>query len=176
MVWRLNEGIDHIDDSMGTAAAFKRKYPRVLILASEIEEPYISGKEKSLRVVQAEEMQAILPPEHKAFGEAFMDVLRRVEAIEVDAVLKDGDQFNWCGQCEIVATPGHTPGHISLYLPSERTVITGDAVALENGTPVIANPQFTLNMQQAKQSLDRLRSIDADKWICYHGGDYRPQG
>ncbi len=46
--------ITHHDfDHMGSAAELKSKYPNMKILASEKDEKYISGKEKSLRLQQA---------------------------------------------------------------------------------------------------------------------------
>lgn len=73
---------------------------------------------------------------------------------------------------EIVATPGHTPGHISLYLKNKKTLITGDAAALENSQLVIANPQFTLDIENAKKSISKILEYDAETYICYHGGIY----
>jgi len=47
--------ITHHDfDHMGALAEFKREYPQIEILSSIDEEKYISGKEKSLRLQQAE--------------------------------------------------------------------------------------------------------------------------
>ncbi len=31
-------------------------------------------------------------------------------------------------ECEVLATPGHTPGGVSLYFPSEKIVFTGDSL------------------------------------------------
>ncbi len=46
----------HDHDHMGALRAMKQKYPGLKIAASEKEEPYISGKRKSLRLEQAEAM------------------------------------------------------------------------------------------------------------------------
>lgn len=35
---------------------------------------------------------------------------------------------DWFGGCTVVETPGHTPGHTSLYLKNEKIFITGDNV------------------------------------------------
>jgi glyoxylase-like metal-dependent hydrolase (beta-lactamase superfamily II) len=64
------------------------------------------------------------------------------------------------------------PGHISLFLPSQRIVIAGDAMALEQRKPVLANPQFTLDVKAANASLEKLLQLDANVFICYHGGVY----
>lgn len=104
----------HYHDHMDAASALKRVNPNLMIYASQAEAPYISAHEKPLRLKQAEEMQKILPPEQQDFGRAFCDTLRRVEPVLVDEFLCDGDEMDWCGGCRVIATPGHTPGHISL--------------------------------------------------------------
>ncbi|WP_099204787.1 MBL fold metallo-hydrolase [Scatolibacter rhodanostii] len=162
----------HDHDHMGTAAALKKQNPSIQIYTSAAEAPYISAQEKPLRLRQAEEMQKALPPEQQAFGKAFCEMLRQVEPVEIDHLLHDGDNLDWCGGCRVVATPGHTPGHISLFIEADSIIITGDAIALENNQPAIANPQFTLDIEQAMQSMSRLLSMKADYYYCYHGGVY----
>lgn len=159
---------DH--DHMGAAAAFKAKYPAVQICASALEEPYISGREKPLRLVQAEQMQKVLPPEQQDFGKAFCALLKRVQPVAVDVLLHDGDELDWCGGCRVIATPGHTPGHITLYLQEQKIVIAGDAIALKDGKPAIANPQFTLDAAAAADSMEKLLHMGAEAVLCYHGG------
>lgn len=162
----------HDHDHMGTAAAMKRSNPNLKIYASLVESPYISAQEKPLRLCQAEEMQKSLPPEQQDFGKAFCDMLRRVEPVLVDEFLHDGENMDWCGGCRIIATPGHTPGHLSLYIKNESIVITGDAMALEENRPVIANPQFTLDLKEAENSMNKLMTLKANTYYCYHGGVY----
>lgn len=163
----------HDHDHIGALADFKSKYPNIKIVASEIEAPYISGEKVSLRLKQAEALQSTLSDEQKAFGQAFCTVLRNVKPAEVDILVRDGEILDWCGGCEIIGTPGHTPGHISLYLRNERTVITGDAATLENNQLVIANPQFTIDKENADKSILKILSNDAETYICYHGGVYK---
>lgn len=160
----------HDHDHMGALAEFKRKYPKIKVVASEIEALYIEGKKKSLRLEQAEVLQNTLDDEQKSFGKAFCEILRNVEPVKVDTLVHGGDTFDWCGGIDIVATPGHTPGHVSLYLKQQKTVITGDAAALENNELVIANPQFTLDIENANKSLSKLLAYNAESIICYHGG------
>lgn len=165
----------HDHDHMGAAAALKRANPDMQIYSSPQEAPFISAEQKPLRLHQAEEMQKSLPPDQQAFGKAFCDMLRKVESVQVDRFLYDGLHLDWCGGCLIIATPGHTPGHISLFLEEASMVITGDAIALENGLPVIANPQFTLDILQAKKSMEKLLAVNAKVYSCYHGGIYEPE-
>lgn len=164
----------HDHDHMGAAAALKRANPRIQIYSSLEESVYISAREKPLRLVQAEELQAQLPPQQQAFGRMFCDMLQRVEPVTVDAHLTDSQETGWCGGCQVLLSAGHTPGHLSLYCKKLDAVIVGDAFALEQNTPVLANPQFTLDVEMAKRSMKKLLSLKARTYYCYHGGIYRP--
>ena len=161
----------HDHDHMGAAAAFKRKYPRVKVYASSLEAPYISGDKKPWRLRQAEDMQKTLPPDQQAFGRWFCDLLRRVEPVNVDETLEDGDVLPWCGGCEVIATPGHTPGHISLWLRGQDTIIAADAMISDKGRPALANPGFALDAEQARDAMDMLLDMRAGRILCYHGGE-----
>lgn len=162
----------HDDDHMGALYEIKEKYPNVKVVASEIESEYISGRKKSLRLLQAEEILKVLPEEQKQFGIEFCESLRKVKPVNVDITVKDGDYFNWAGGCHIISTPGHMPGHISLYLEETNSIVTGDAAVIENGKLVIANPQFTLNFDKTQDSLEKIISMNADNYYCYHGGKF----
>jgi glyoxylase-like metal-dependent hydrolase (beta-lactamase superfamily II) len=163
----------HDHDHMGSLAAIKRKYSHIQIVASEKDAPYVAGEAKSLRLEQAEQTQLNLPPEQQEVGKAFQHILKSVENIEVDITVRDGDTFPWCGGIEIIETPGHMPGHISIYLKEFKVLISGDALAIENGNLEIAAPQFTLDMEEAKKSVLKLLDYNTQKIICYHGGEYQ---
>lgn len=165
--------ITHHDfDHMGALAECKEEYPNALIVSSDIEERYISGQEKSLRLQQAEALYDSLPEAEKENAESFHELLRSVQPVNVDLLVKVRDVFPWCGGTEIIATPGHMPGHISLYLKECKTLIAGDALVVENEELCIANPQYTLDMGEAKMTIQKLLGYDIEKIICYHGGIY----
>jgi glyoxylase-like metal-dependent hydrolase (beta-lactamase superfamily II) len=165
--------ITHHDfDHMGALAQIKKEYPNIKILASVEEEKYISGKEKSLRLQQAEALYDQLPESEKENARNFHKMLESVENIKVDLSLQDKQFLDWCGGIEVITTPGHMPGHISIYLKETKTLIAGDALVVENGELMIANPQYTLDMQKAKESIRKLLSYKIEKILCYHGGIY----
>jgi glyoxylase-like metal-dependent hydrolase (beta-lactamase superfamily II) len=165
--------ITHHDfDHMGALAQIKKEYPNIKILASVEEEKYISGKEKSLRLQQAEALYDQLPESEKENARNFHKMLESVENIKVDLGLQDKQFLDWCGGIEVITTPGHMPGHISIYLKETKTLIAGDALVVENGELMIANPQYTLDMQKAKESIRKLLSYKIEKILCYHGGIY----
>ncbi len=163
--------ITHHDfDHMGSLSEFKREYPHIKVLSSLEEERYISGKEKSLRLQQAEAIFDKLPDEQKEGARGFQALLESIENVPVDICLNHKDFFPWCGGIEIIETPGHMPGHISIYLRDSKTLIAGDALVVENDELGIANPQYTLNFEEAKKSVKNLINYDIEKIICYHGG------
>lgn len=166
--------ITHHDfDHMGSAADFKSKYPNIKILASSKDAKYINGKEKSLRLQQAESIYNDLTDDQKEAALSFQKLLESVDNVDVDITLNDGDIFDWCGGMEIVETPGHMPGHISIYLKESKTLIAGDALVILNGKLAVANPQYTLDISEAIKSINKLLIYDIQKIICYHGGVYQ---
>lgn len=158
------------DDHMGAAAEIKRLYPHIKIVTSVDEAPYVSGEKKNLRLVQAEAVLEAMPEAHKPFGREFVARMERLESVEVDVMVRTGDILPWAGGCEIMATPGHTPGHTSLYIRGTEQMITGDAAVVENGELIIANPHFCLDLETAKASLEQLKKYPVKQFLCYHGG------
>lgn len=157
--------IDHI----GSLKDFKTKYPWINIITSEVESKFISGEVKSERLIQAEELLEKLPNEEKEFGQWFIQRLKNLKHVSVDHKVRDGDTILE-GNCIIVETPGHTSGHISLFIPSLHSVITGDAAVNENQKLAIANPQFCLDINEAEKSLRKIENLNANTYYCYHGG------
>ncbi|MCD1159055.1 MBL fold metallo-hydrolase [Peribacillus frigoritolerans] len=164
--------ITHYDiDHIGSLYEFKEKYPHINMIASEVESKYISGEMKSERLVQAEEMLENMPIQEIEFGKWFIQQLKNLKHVSIDEKVHDGD---WIldNECRVVATPGHTSGHISLYFPRLKTVIAGDAAVIENHELLIANPHFCLNVEKAEQSLIKIKDLQAENYYCYHGGTF----
>lgn len=164
--------ITHYDiDHIGSLYDFKEKYPHINMIASEVESKYISGEMKSERLVQAEEMLENMPIQEIEFGKWFIQQLKNLKHVSIDEKVHDGD---WIldNECRVVATPGHTSGHISLYFPRLKTVIAGDAAVIENHELIIANPHFCLNVEKAEQSLRKIKDLQAENYYCYHGGTF----
>jgi glyoxylase-like metal-dependent hydrolase (beta-lactamase superfamily II) len=53
---------------------------------------------------------------------------RRFPPAAVGERLADGQLLDVAGGLRVIATPGHTPGHVSLLHEPTRTLITGDAI------------------------------------------------
>lgn len=163
--------ITHHDiDHMGGLFHLKQKYPHIKVYASVTETPYVSGDKKSLRLIQAESLFDQLPEAYKPWAIEFQQQLSNMNCVTVDESFEEDAPLPFIKDVISIHTPGHMPGHISLYIPSIKTLIAADAVVIEHDVLQIANPQFTLDMQQAIESVKKLSELDIDTLICYHGG------
>jgi len=81
---------------------------------------------------------------------------------------------------ERIPTPGHTPGHVSYFRPSDRVLITGDALLTANarslwgllpGQQTISGPPriSTWNWAAATQSVARLAGLEPRVLAPGHG-------
>jgi glyoxylase-like metal-dependent hydrolase (beta-lactamase superfamily II) len=82
---------------------------------------------------------------------------------------------------EILHTPGHTPGHVSLFRLADRTLLVGDAfcttkpesffeAALAQSPELHGPPSyFTSDWEQARQSVEKLAQISALTVAPGHG-------
>jgi glyoxylase-like metal-dependent hydrolase (beta-lactamase superfamily II) len=88
--------------------------------------------------------------------------------------LADGDRI---GSLEVVATPGHTPGHLSFLDTRDRTLFTGDVYSTLGGVAVSArmNPRFPLIIMGTwdraldVKSAERLRALEPARLAPGHG-------
>ncbi|NDK57415.1 MBL fold metallo-hydrolase [Pontibacter fetidus] len=163
--------ITHHDiDHMGGLQELKAAFPKAKVYASALEEPYISGRKKSLRLQQAEALYHTVPDEQRAWARQFQESLKVVQPVAVDVVLTENEVPASWGDIHIILTPGHMPGHISVYLPQSKTLIAADAVVAAQEELDLANPNYTLDLPQAVKSVKKLQQLELERIICYHGG------
>jgi glyoxylase-like metal-dependent hydrolase (beta-lactamase superfamily II) len=162
-----HQDIDHIGC---LPDLLKESSQKVEVLASEVEKPYIQGEKPLIKIEKAMARLDDLPPEQR---ERFKRVFTNPPKAPVDRTVADGEELPFCGGITVIHTPGHTPGHISLYHQPSKTLIAGDALVVVDGQLSGPVPQHTLDMDVAIQSLKKLTQYDIEAVICYHGGLYR---
>lgn len=69
---------------------------------------------------------------------------------------------------EVVTTPGHTPGHISMLDPA-GTLVAGDALNGSGGGVIGPNPDYTADMETATRSVVKLAGFDYEEIYFGHG-------
>lgn len=158
----------HDHDHIGSLKLLKDKIPSLKVLSSKLEKPFIEGSEKSLRLIQAEAYNETLSKDEREFGKRFVNYLAGINTVDVDILVKEGDYI--ANGVKIIATPGHTPGHLSILLEEESVLFVGDALAYENHQLIVANPEFTLDIETCMNSIRKIKDMKVEKLICYHGG------
>lgn len=160
-----HQDLDHI----GSLPSIVKETPhKVEILAHELEKPYIQGERRLLKITDEALAQIDnWPGEHAA---AFKRLLANPPKAEVDRTVAGGEELPFCGGIVIIDTPGHTPGHISIYHKNSRTLIAADAMIVEEGLLLGADPRLCTDPALALRSLNNLLPFEIDSVICYHGG------
>ncbi len=91
------------------------------------------------------------------------------EGIEIDATLKDGDTVDLAGtKFEVLHTPGHTQGSISLLIPSENRLLAGDTLFRDSiGRTDLPGGDLHQILSSIKTKL--LALDDSVEVVCGHG-------
>jgi len=164
-----HQDIDHIgniQDLMESASS------PIEVLSHVAEKPYIQGEKRLLRFTDEAIASLDLLPDHvpELFRKGLKALMLHPPRAEVTRVISDGERLPWCGGIVVIETPGHTPGHISLYHEPSRTLIAGDALVVRDDRLWGADPETTLDRTAAQDSISKLSAFDIHSVICYHGG------
>jgi glyoxylase-like metal-dependent hydrolase (beta-lactamase superfamily II) len=135
------------------------------VLAHKEDQPYIQGEKPFLKM-SPERIKTLLETLPKERAKYFLDPI----TAKVDRTLNDGEVLPYCGGITVIFTPGHTPGHMSLYLKESKVLIAGDAMVADGGKLLGPREQVTPDMETARKSLEKLTHYDIETVICYHGG------
>ncbi|OPH56884.1 hydrolase [Paenibacillus ferrarius] len=140
-----HQDVDHIGS---LPEILKERGIDIKVYAHELDKPYIQGEMPLIKDGHLEN-----PPKGK-----------------VDETLIDGQELPFCGTIRVIHTPGHTPGHISLYLEHSKTLIAGDSMYSVDGILGGVHVPTTLDLNAARLSLEKYIDLDIASVVCYHGG------
>ena len=88
--------------------------------------------------------------------------------VPVERRLRDGDSLSLHGGIHVVGTEGHSPGHVSYYLPREGLLVAGDCVVNVEGLAG-SMPQYTSDAEQARRAVRRIAELRPGT-ICFGHG------
>lgn len=159
-----HQDLDHI----GSLPEILKSSEEIEVYAHRLDKPYIEGELPLIKT----DPNRMSQEEWAALPEQMKYLYKNPPKAKIHQTIEDGDELDFCGGIKIISTPGHTPGHISLYLKESRTLVAGDAMVIANG--ILRGPveQTTLDMKTALDSLKKFKNYDIEKVICYHGGLY----
>jgi glyoxylase-like metal-dependent hydrolase (beta-lactamase superfamily II) len=145
-------------DHMGSLDALAAALPAAEVIASEREAALLAGDTK-LR-------------EHEPAGR--MRGGFRAVATRPARLAGDGDQI---GSLRVLATPGHTPGHLAFFDPRDGTLYAGDSFTTTRGVATSAVVPWrypmaglaTWNRELDLASARALRELDPARLASGHG-------
>lgn len=109
-------------DHIGSNYLFKKANPGVILYAHHLAKPYIEDIEKQYK-------------ERPVSG--FFNLVSG--SAKVGKLLKDGDIVDVGMELRIIHTPGHSKGSISIFIPENDILISGDAIPGKRDVPIYEN-------------------------------------
>jgi glyoxylase-like metal-dependent hydrolase (beta-lactamase superfamily II) len=153
--------LTHSDgDHVGALAALKAA-TGARVFASPIEARAIEAAHPS-RELKMKGVQALL-------FKYIAGPMFRVKPAHVDELINDGDVLPVLGGLHVVATIGHTPGHISLYAPSARILFAGDSMVSEKSGLRVSRGMNTWDEDKAKEAVKIQAALGAEIVCVGHG-------
>ncbi len=123
-----------------------------------------------LKKAAAEELPSDMevPPDQAEARKRVQEFRDEAARVEPAVLAEDGDVLNVGGlRLRLVHAPGHTAGHLCVYLEDEGVLFAGDNV-LGMGTTVVPPPPHG-DMGQYVASLRKMQSLNASLMMCGHG-------
>ncbi len=153
------------------------EYWDVPVYSHFLELPYLTGK-SSYPPPDPTVGGGIMPLLSVIFPRDPIDLGGRVKVLDSDGSLPCLPQWKY------FHTPGHAPGHISLYRESDKVLIAGDAFITTNQqsaisimlqTKILLGPPkyFTYDWQQSKDSVRKLMNLEPEIAATGHGKPMR---
>jgi glyoxylase-like metal-dependent hydrolase (beta-lactamase superfamily II) len=124
---------------------------------------------------------AVLTHRHDDHVGSLVEVMRRAPDVaaycgqgDLEAILSErpvtavGDGDDVFG-LQVVETPGHTSGSISVLDPTAGVLVAGDAMGTAEGRPTLPGSRFTIDMEGAKASIVKLGALTFETLLVGHG-------
>ena len=154
----------HVDHA-GSAARFSESSARPVVHAGAADAAVVRGDVARPYALAA-------PTDLSRLGRLLTPVMRPPAAVRDVRVLDDGTQQDIAGGLRVLATPGHTAGHVSLHLPAAGVLLAGDAVF--NLLGLSRGPAMARSARRSDpQTLQRLAALDVEILAPGHGPPVR---
>jgi glyoxylase-like metal-dependent hydrolase (beta-lactamase superfamily II) len=160
-------------DHVGSLHALLRRWPETPVYAHRMELPYLTGH-SNYPPADPTVGGGIMARTSPLFPSHAYNFRPNIMPLPPDGVVPFLPDWKW------IATPGHSPGHVSFYRESDGTLIAGDAFVTQQQealtgvmfqAPVIHGPPtyFTPDWNASKMSVQRLAELKPRYAITGHG-------
>ena len=95
--------------------------------------------------------------------------LFKAKPVQVDQLINDGDVLPILGGLRVVATIGHTPGHVSFYAPSLKILFAGDSMVSEKSGLRVSRGMNTWDEAKAQDAVKIQAALGAEVVCVGHG-------
>ncbi|MEZ2223511.1 MBL fold metallo-hydrolase [Rhizobium sp. RCC_161_2] len=163
-------------DHAGSLEALAKHWG-VPVYAHPLEFPYLNGQASypPADALAGGGVMALLSP---LFPRSPVDVRAWLKMLPVDQHVPGMPEWKW------LHTPGHSPGHVSLWRESDRTLIAGDAIVttgqesiyeIITQKPEMHGPPryLTPDWDDAERSVAKLAALEPELVITGHGQPVR---
>jgi len=164
-----HQDLDHIGGLPGLVALAGEGTD---VICHEAEKPFIEGTEQFGRL-DPENLKTTLDSMPESLREEMQKLVAEAKAYKGVAVTKtveDGDVLPFGGGITVIHTPGHTEGHICLYLNKNGILVAGDELDLVDGELFGPKHGLSADESEAYSSISKLTKYDIEGVLCYHGG------
>ena len=160
-----HQDIDHV----GNVKDILNLVPDIEIISYNEEAEYINGNKTAAKVESLEKNLDKLDEHGKNFYHLLKSFFEN-NKINVDNVVKNGDVINKGEAMKVISTPGHTPGHMCLYIEKYKLLIAGDLFLVKDGNITTCPKELNYNNDMYLQSVNKIKDLDLEAIICFHGG------
>ncbi len=92
-----------------------------------------------------------------------------MQPVEVDEIVQPGQVLPVLGGLRVLATPGHTPGHISFYADRSRILFSGDSIQVIGDQLSAYQGDSTWDKPLARRSFEQQMLLDPEIICGGHG-------
>jgi glyoxylase-like metal-dependent hydrolase (beta-lactamase superfamily II) len=103
-------------------------------------------------------------------------LMLKIPPQRADGALIDGQVLPVLGGLRAIATPGHTPGHLSYYAPQRQILFAGDSMNAMGHKLGFGGGPFTWDLERGKDSVRAQSKLEVDAVCCGHGNVLRGPG
>jgi glyoxylase-like metal-dependent hydrolase (beta-lactamase superfamily II) len=92
-----------------------------------------------------------------------------MQPVDVDEIVVPGHSLPIMGGTQIIATPGHTPDHVSYFVPTKQWLFAGDSLNATTGVLKWVSGPVQWNYQLGMASVQTQAALGATTVACGHG-------